>query len=167
MTDPQRPKAPGHTVKWALVLYDLCILSIVGGMLLGLYIGVEHLTARGIQIEDMGCYDEKSVHYPAYAEKLGRAVAAGTCEKGILVCGTGIGMSMAANKIPGIRAALCHDCYCVEMTRKHNDANVLCLGGRVLGSELAKKMVYIYLDAEFSAGENHVRRLNMLKELEK
>ena len=128
---------------------------------------VEYVRELGYSVDDLGCDSEASVDYPIYAEKLCRAIVAGTYDRGILVCGTGIGMSMAANKISGIRAALCSDCYCVEMTRKHNDANVLCLGGRVLGSELAKKMVYIYLDAEFSAGENHVRRLEMLKELEK
>ena len=128
---------------------------------------VEYVQELGFSIDDLGCDSEESVDYPVYAEKLCRAIVAGKYDRGILVCGTGIGMSMAANKIPGIRAALCSDCYCVEMTRKHNDANVLCLGGRVLGNELAKKMVEIYLDAEFSAGENHVRRLNMLKELEK
>ena len=128
---------------------------------------VAYVKELGHDIDDLGCYSTESTDYPVYAEKLCRALVAGQYERGILVCGTGIGMSMAANKIPGLRAALCNDCYCVEMTRKHNDANVLCLGGRVLGDELAKKMVYIYLDAEFSAGENHVRRLNMLKELEK
>ena len=127
---------------------------------------IDHLTAQGVSIQDLGCNGE-SVDYPEYAEKLGRAVAAGTYEKGILVCGTGIGMSIAANKIPGVRAALCADCYSAEMTRQHNDSNVLCLGGRTLGSELAKKIVDIWLSAGFSNGENHVRRIAMIKELEK
>ena len=128
---------------------------------------IDHLTARGIPFEDLGCYEEKSVDYPEYAEKLGRAVAAGTYEKGILVCGTGIGMSIAANKIPGVRAALCADCYSAEMTRLHNDSNVLCLGGRTVGSELAKKIADIWLGTDFSGIEHHARRIAMIKELEK
>ena len=128
---------------------------------------IDHLTARGVQIEDLGCYEEKSVDYPEYAEKLGRAVAGGTYEKGILVCGTGIGMSIAANKIPGVRAALCADCYSAEMTRQHNDSNVLCLGGRTVGSELAKKIVDIWLATDFSGIEHHAHRIAMIKELEK
>ena len=128
---------------------------------------VEYVKELGFDIVDLGCYSEESTDYPVYAEKLCRAVVAGMYDRGILVCGTGIGMSMAANKVPGIRAALCNDCYCVEMARKHNDANVLCLGGRVLGNELAKKIVYIYLDAVFVPVEHHVKRLKMIKELEK
>ena len=128
---------------------------------------VEYVKELGFDIDDLGCYSEESTDYPVYAEKLCRAVVAGMYDRGILVCGTGIGMSMAANKVPGIRAALCNDCYCVEMARKHNDANVLCLGGRVLGNELAKKIVYIYLDAVFVPVEHHVKRLKMIKELEK
>ena len=128
---------------------------------------VEYVKELGFDIDDLGCYSEESTDYPIYAEKLCREVVAGKYDRGILVCGTGIGMSMAANKVPGIRAALCNDCYCVEMARKHNDANVLCLGGRVLGNELAKKIVYIYLDAVFVPVEHHVKRLKMIKELEK
>ena len=126
---------------------------------------IDHLTAQGIQVEDLGCGGEP-VDYPQYAEKLGRAVAAGQYERGILVCGTGIGMSIAANKIPGVRAALCADCYSAEMTRQHNDANVLCLGGRVVGSELAKRIVDTYLAAGFSNGESHIRRLGQIRKLE-
>ena len=126
---------------------------------------LEHLAGRGIPAEDLGCGGER-VDYPAYAEKLCRAVAAGQYERGILCCGTGIGMSIAANKIPGIRAALCGDCYSAEMSRQHNDANVLCLGGRVLGTELAKKIVDTYLDTGFSTGESHSRRIAMIKDLE-
>ena len=126
---------------------------------------LEHLAGRGIPAEDLGCGGER-VDYPAYAEKLCRAVAAGQYERGILCCGTGIGMSIAANKIPGIRAALCGDCYSAEMSRQHNDANVLCLGGRVLGTELAKKIVDTYLDTGFSNGESHSRRIAMIKDLE-
>ena len=127
---------------------------------------IEHLTAQGVQVDDLGCGGEP-VDYPVYAEKLCRAVAAGQYERGILVCGTGIGMSIAANKIPGIRAALCGDCFSAEMSRQHNDANVLCLGGRVVGSELAKRIVDTYLDTGFSNGESHIRRIAMIKDLEK
>lgn len=128
---------------------------------------IDHLTAQGVRIEDLGCHEEKPVDYPAYAEKLGRAVSDGTYEKGILICGTGIGMSIAANKIPGVRAALCADCYSAEMTRQHNDSNVLCLGGRTLGSELAKKIVDIWVSTDFSGIEHHAHRISMIKELEK
>ena len=127
---------------------------------------IEHLTAKGVPIDDLGCGGEP-VDYPLYAEKLCRAVTAGTYERGILVCGTGIGMSIAANKIPGIRAALCGDCFSAEMSRQHNDANVLCLGGRVVGPELALRIVDTYLDTGFSHGESHTRRIAMIKDLEK
>lgn len=127
---------------------------------------IEHLTAQGIRVEDLGCGGEP-VDYPVYAEKLCRAVADGQYERGILVCGTGIGMSIAANKIPGIRAALCGDCFSAAMSRQHNDANVLCLGGRVVGAELAKMIVDTYLSTGFSNGESHTRRIGLIKELEK
>lgn len=128
---------------------------------------IAHLKEQGIALEDLGCYTEESVDYPAYAEKLAHAVAAGTYEKGILVCGTGIGMSIAANKIHGVRAALVADCYSAEMTRQHNDANVLCLGGRTIGSELAKRITDIFLKTPFSGAENHTRRVAMIGELDK
>ena len=127
---------------------------------------IDHLTAQGIQVEDLGCHGE-AVDYPDYAEKLCRGVVAGTYERGILVCGTGIGMSIAANKIPGIRAALCADCYSAEMSRQHNDANVLCLGGRTLGPELAKRIADTYLSTGFSGVEHHCHRIAMIKDLEK
>ena len=127
---------------------------------------IDHLATRGVQAEDLGCGGEP-VDYPDYAEKLCRAVLAGQYERGILVCGTGIGMSIAANKIPGIRAALCADCYSAEMARQHNDANVLCLGGRTLGSELAKKIVDTYLNTGFSNAEHHIKRIAKIKDLEK
>ena len=127
---------------------------------------IAHLQDRGVQVEDLGCGGEKT-DYPIYAEKLARAVAAGRYERGILCCGTGIGVSIAANKIPGIRAALCGDCFSAQMAREHNDANILCLGGRVLGTELAKKITDTYLDSRFSNGESHIRRIALIKELEK
>lgn len=126
---------------------------------------IGHLTARGVQVDDLGCGGEP-VDYPNYAEKLCHAVLDGQYERGILVCGTGIGMSIAANKIHGIRAALCADCYSAEMARQHNDANVLCLGGRTLGSELAKKIVDTYLNTPFSNAEHHINRIAKIKDLE-
>ena len=126
---------------------------------------IGHLTAQGVQVDDLGCGGEP-VDYPDYAEKLCHAVLDGQYERGILVCGTGIGMSIAANKIHGIRAALCADCYSAEMARQHNDANVLCLGGRTLGSELAKKIVDTYLNTPFSNAEHHINRIAKIKDLE-
>lgn len=127
---------------------------------------IASLKEQGVDFEDLGCYDTQSVDYPVYAEKVCRAVLDGKADKGILVCGTGIGMSMAANKFRGIRAALVADCYSAEMTRQHNDANVLCLGGRTVGPELAKKIMEIFLNTPFSGAEKHIRRVGMIKELE-
>lgn len=127
---------------------------------------VAHLREQGISIEDLGCYSEDSVDYPAYAETLARAVADGTYERGVLVCGTGIGMSIAANKVPGVRAALCADCYSAAMAREHNDANVLCLGGRTLGPALAMRILDTWLGTPFSGLEKHARRIVQIKALE-
>jgi len=126
-----------------------------------------HLKAKGVQVEDLGCYSEASVDYPVYADKVCKGILAGTYERGILVCGTGVGMSIAANKYPGIRASLCSDCYSAQMTMEHNDSNVLCLGGRTVGVELAKMIVDTYLAASFSGLEKHARRVAMIGELEK
>ena len=123
------------------------------------------LEKDGIAFEDLGTYTEESCDYPAYAEKVGRGVAAGIYEKGILVCGTGIGMSMAANKIRGVRCALCSDCFSAEMTRRHNDSNVLALGGRVLGAELAKRIMKLFLTTPFEGGR-HQRRVDQMMALE-
>ncbi len=125
---------------------------------------MEQLRAMNIEFEDLGCPDTQSVDYPQYADALCEGIRAGRYEKGVLVCGTGIGMSMAANKHPGIRAALCADCYSAQMTREHNDANVLCLGGRTLGGELAKKILEIFLTTEFSGLEKHSRRIAMFRD---
>ncbi len=122
---------------------------------------IEHLQARGIEVQDVGCYTEESCDYPVYARKVADLVLKGQCRLGILVCGTGIGMSIAANKIPGIRAALCGDCFSARATRSHNDANILCLGARVIGSELAFCIADIFLDTDFSGEERHVRRIGM------
>ena len=100
---------------------------------------IKHLEEKGIEYKDFGCYSEEAVDYPVYGKLVGHAVADGECEKGILICGTGIGISMAANKIKGVRAALCSDCFSAEATRLHNDANILAMGGRVVGTGLALK----------------------------
>ena len=123
------------------------------------------LKKDGIEFEDLGTYTEESCDYPAYAEKVCRGVVAGTYEKGILVCGTGIGMSMAANKIRGVRCALCSDCFSAEMTRRHNDSNVLSLGGRTLGVELAARIMKIFLSTPFDGGR-HQRRVDQMMALE-
>lgn len=125
----------------------------------------KHLTEKGVPFVDFGTDSEASCDYPIYAEKVCRAVTAGEAEKGILCCGTGIGMSMAANKIRGIRCAHCGDCFSAEMTRRHNDANVLALGGRVTGPGLALKIVDLFLDTPFEGGR-HQRRVSMVMDLE-
>ena len=122
-----------------------------------------HLTARGLEFKDYGSYDEQSVDYPVYAKKVAEAILSGECEKGILICGTGIGISIVANRYEGIRAALCTDCFMAEATRLHNDANILALGGRVVGAGLALKMVDTFLDTPFSNEERHIRRINMIE----
>ena len=125
----------------------------------------KHLTEKGIPFRDFGTDSEASCDYPVYAEKVSCAVTGGEAEKGILCCGTGIGMSMAANKVKGIRCACCGDCFSAEMTRRHNDANVLALGGRVLGVGLALKIVDIFLETPFEGGR-HARRVSQVMALE-
>ena len=122
-----------------------------------------HLDKRGLEYKDFGTYSEASCDYPVYAKAVAHAVACGECERGILICGTGIGMSMVANKIPGIRAAVCGDCFSAEATREHNDANILCMGGRVVGEGLALKIADIFLDTPFSNDERHVRRISRIE----
>ena len=123
-----------------------------------------YLKGKGLEYRDFGCYDEKSCDYPEYAHAVAHAVAQGECERGILICGTGIGMSMAANKVPGIRAALCGDCFSAQMTREHNDANILALGARVVGPGLALKIVETFLTTAFSGEERHARRIAQIEE---
>ncbi len=125
-----------------------------------------HLREKGVEFEDIGTYDEQSCDYPDYAAKAARGVADGTWERGILVCGTGIGVSLAANKIRGIRCALLSDCFSAEMCRAHNNANMMAIGGRVVGPELAKRIVDIFLATELLGGR-HARRVEKLMELEK
>ncbi len=126
----------------------------------------EHLDKKGVAYKDFGCNTNESCDYPIYAHKVTDAVLSGECELGILLCGTGIGMSIAANKVKGIRAALCGDCFSAQVTREHNDSNVLCIGARVVGSELALRIVDTFLGAEFSQSERHKRRIAMLEEEE-
>lgn len=126
---------------------------------------IEHFESRGIEYKDFGTYSGEAVDYPVIAEAVGKAVAAGEFERGILVCGTGIGMSMAANKVKGIRAACCSDTFSAKFTRLHNDANILCFGGRVVGAGLALEIVDAYLDAEFEGGR-HEKRVKMLMDIE-
>jgi len=119
---------------------------------------LETLAGLGHEAEDLGCHSPASVDYPDFARAVCRAVLDGRCERGILICGTGIGMSMAANRYPGIRAALCHEAFTARMSREHNDANVLCLGGRVLGVEIALEIVRVWTATPFAAGR-HARRI--------
>ena len=126
----------------------------------------KHLEEQGYEVEDFGTYDTASCHYPVYAEKVARAVAENRAQLGILVCGTGIGMSIAANKIKGIRAAAVSDCFTAQATREHNDSNVLCLGERTVGPGLAMRIVDTWLNASFQGGR-HQTRVDMISALEK
>ena len=126
----------------------------------------KYLQKIGEEYIDFGTDSEESVDYPIYAAKVAHSIADGKCDKGILCCGTGIGISIAANKIKGIRAACCTDEYSVEMTRKHNDANILCMGARVIGADTAFKLTKIFLETEALCEERHLRRVKMLEDIE-
>ena len=121
-----------------------------------------HLKERGEEFKDYGTYTEASCDYPDFAEAVSQAIIKGEADKGILICGTGIGISIAANRHREIRAALCGDCFSAEATRQHNDANVLAMGARVVADGLALKIVDTFLDTPFSNGANHVRRISKL-----
>ena len=125
---------------------------------------MEHLKERGIAYKDFGCFDKQSCDYPEFGKAAAAAVASGECDRGIVVCTTGIGISIAANKVPGIRCAFCRDPYLAKMTRLHNDANMLALGGGVTGRNLALEIVDTFLDTKFSEGENHRRRIGKIEE---
>lgn len=125
---------------------------------------LKYLEKEGFEVKDFGCFSTDAVDYPAIGKAVAHAVADGECEKGILICGTGIGISIAANKVKGIRAALCSDCFSAEATRLHNDANILAMGGRVVGPGLAIKIVDTFLHTEFSGDERHVRRISLIEE---
>lgn len=125
----------------------------------------KHLTEKGYEVTDVGTHDTKSCHYPVFAEKVARAVVSGEAELGILCCGTGIGMSIAANKIRGIRAAAISDCFSAEFTRRHNNANVLCLGERTIGPGLALLLADLFVKTPFDGGR-HQTRVDMIGDLE-
>ena len=122
-----------------------------------------HLEKRGLEYKDFGTYTKDSCDYPEYGRAVALAVASGEFERGIVICGTGIGISIAANKVPGIRAALCGDCFSAQATREHNDANILAMGARVVGEGLALKIVDTFLDTPFSNDERHIRRISLIE----
>lgn len=123
-----------------------------------------HLAQRGCEVLDFGTDSAESCDYPEFAKAVAHAVADGRAESGVLICGTGIGMSMAANKVKGIRAAVIGDAFSAKATREHNDANVLCMGARVIDTEKAVEFLDIFLDTPFSEGENHIRRIGKLED---
>ena len=126
----------------------------------------QHLESRGIEVKDFGTNSPESCNYAEYGEKVARAVASGECERGICICGTGVGISIAANKVNGIRACVCSEPFSAKLSKQHNDSNILCFGARVVGTELAKMIVDAWLDAEFEGGR-HQKRIDYLKEIEK
>lgn len=125
---------------------------------------IRYLEEQGISYEDMGCMDKNSCDYPVYAKAAAKAVAEGRCEKGIVICTTGIGISIAANKIKGIRCALCSDTVSARLTREHNDANMLALGAGIVGVNLALGIVDTFLHTEFSGEEKHARRVGAIED---
>ena len=123
-----------------------------------------HLKEQGIPYKDFGCYDKKSCDYPVYGKAVAEAVAKGECEKGIVICTTGIGISITANKVKGVRCALCADTLTAQMTRLHNDANVLALGGGIVGPNLGISIVDTFLNTAFSEEEKHCRRVGLIEQ---
>ena len=124
---------------------------------------IKYLNEKKVEFKDFGTDSEASVNYAPIAAAVGHSVASGECEKGILICGTGIGMSMAANKVKGIRAACCSDHFSAKYTRLHNDANILCMGARVVGEGLALKIADTFLDTPFSNDARHIRRISQIE----
>ncbi len=124
---------------------------------------IKYFEEQGIVYKDYGCYDKSSCDYPVFGKAVAEAVAAGECEKGIVVCTTGIGISMVANKVPGVRCALCSESLSAKMTRLHNNANVLALGGAMVGANLALDIVETFLNTPFSEEEKHIRRVGMIQ----
>ena len=122
-----------------------------------------HLTEKGYEVKDFGCYEKKSCDYPDFEHPAAEAVASGECEKGVLICTTGIGMSMVGNKVKGVRAALCSDSLSASLTRLHNNANVLVLGAAIVGEMLALNIVDTFFETEFSGDERHQRRINKIE----
>ena len=140
----------------------ICIGCDHGGYLLKEKV-VKHLQDKGYEVEDMGCYSLESCDYPIYGKKVAKAVSEGKCDRGIVICTTGIGISITANKFKGVRAALCSDCFSAEATRLHNDANVLALGAGVVGELLAIKIVDTFLNTEFSNVDRHINRVRLIE----
>lgn len=126
---------------------------------------IQYLEEQKIEYKNFGTYSEQSCDYAEFAKKVAHAIADGECEKGVLICGTGIGISITANKIKGIRAALCSDCFSAKMTRLHNDANILAMGARVVGAGLAIEILKAFLETEFSNEERHIRRIAQIEEI--
>ena len=126
---------------------------------------IAYLEEKGIAYRDFGCMDKNSCDYPVFGRAAAEAVASGECEKGIVVCTTGIGISIVANKVKGIRCALCHDCFSAKATRLHNDANMLAMGAGVIGPNLAREIVDVFLNTPFSNEERHNRRIALIEKL--
>ena len=122
---------------------------------------IKYLEEKNIEVKDMGPFDDNRVDYPDYGHAVGHEVIDNKMDFGIVICGSGIGISISANKVKGIRAALCSDCFSAQATREHNNANVLCLGARVIGPELAFRIADTFLDSKFSNDERHIRRISM------
>ena len=125
---------------------------------------MNYLDSQNIEYKDFGTYTSESCDYPIYGKAVAHAVADGKCDKGIIICGSGIVISIAANKVKGIRAALCHDVFSAKATREHNNANILAMGARVIGPGLALEIVKAFLETEFSNDERHIRRINMIED---
>ncbi len=125
---------------------------------------MDYLDSKNIEYKDFGTYTSESCDYPVYGKAVANAVAGGECDKGIIICGTGIGISITANKVKGIRAALCHDVFSAKATREHNDSNILAMGARVIGPGLALEIVKAFLETDFSNDERHIRRIKMIED---
>lgn len=126
---------------------------------------IEHLKERGLEYKDFGCADKSSCDYPVFGAAAAKAVASGECDRGIVICTTGIGISMVANKVKGVRCALCGDPVSARLTREHNNANVLAMGAAIIGEKVALNIVDIFLDTPFSGEEKHCRRVNMINDM--
>ncbi|OYP10681.1 ribose 5-phosphate isomerase B [Lachnotalea glycerini] len=125
---------------------------------------IAYLKEQNLEFKDYGCYNEEACDYPVYGKAVANAVVNKECDKGIIICGTGIGISITANKVKGIRAALCSDCFSAEATRLHNDANILAMGARAIGPGLAIKIVDTFLNTEFSGENRHKNRINQIED---
>ncbi len=125
---------------------------------------IEYLEKNGYEYKDYGTYSNESCDYPVYGKAVANAVVSGECDKGIIICGTGIGISIAANKVKGVRVALCGDVFSAKATREHNNSNILAMGARVTGPGLALEIVKAFLETEFSNDERHIRRINMIED---